>query len=79
MKLREARKKIFGQGGDLAIHGGDQKFFGWGGDSPFMLGTAWAQTTVFSQSLGPKQITIFTVVSTTTTTQPTSTHHRKEF
>ena len=31
MKLREARKKIFGQGGDLAIHGGDRKFFGWGG------------------------------------------------
>ena len=44
MKLREARKKIFGQGGDLAIHGGGPKFFwmggtgldGGGGDSPFM-------------------------------------------
>ena len=43
MKLREARKKIFGQGGDLAIHGGGTENFLdgggqvlMGGDSPFM-------------------------------------------
>ena len=42
MKLREARKKFFGQGGDLAIHGGGTENFldgGTGldgGDSPFM-------------------------------------------
>ena len=31
MKLCEAHKKIFGQGGDLAIHGGGPNIFGWGG------------------------------------------------
>ena len=39
----------------------------------------WAETTVFSQSLDPKQITLFTVESTTTTIQPPPTHHRKLF
>ena len=29
--MREARRKFLARGGDKSAHGGDSKFFGWGG------------------------------------------------